>query len=87
MRRILKLMFDTVAGKFEKGPYLPKDESRNSWETRTREFFDAKLGTLQTATSHVFSRPEARIAIFGGWLLLVGSVFYFPSFRKKVLHG
>jgi hypothetical protein len=65
MRQLLKAMFDTVAGKFEMGPYFPKDESRNSWETRTREFFDAKLGTHQTATSRIFSRPEARIAIFG----------------------
>jgi hypothetical protein len=58
-------MFDTATGKFEKGPYLPKDASRNSWELRTREFFDAKLSTRQTVTSQVFSRPEARIALFG----------------------
>src|SRR5258708_28608824 len=82
MRHILTAMFDTVAGKFEKGPYFPKDESRNSWETRTREFFDAKLGTRQTSTGHVFSRPEARIAIFGdrGILRLEASL-------PKLLHG
>jgi hypothetical protein len=53
-------MFDTVAGKFEKGPYFPKDESRNSWETRTRKFFDAKLDSWETASSHVPNRSEAR---------------------------
>jgi hypothetical protein len=58
-------MFDTVAGKFEKGPYFPKDESRNPWETYTHEFFDAKLGSLLKATSHAFNRPEARVAIQG----------------------
>jgi len=82
MRQILKVMFDTVAGKFEKGPYLPKDESRNSWETRTREYFDAKLGTRQTATGHVFSRPEARIAIFGD-----GGILRLEASLPKLLHG
>ena len=51
----LKSMFDTVAGKFEKGPYFPKDVSRNSWETRTRKFFDAKLDSWETATSQAFN--------------------------------
>jgi NADPH:quinone reductase-like Zn-dependent oxidoreductase len=82
MRQILKAMFDTVAGKFEKGPYFPKDESRNSWETRTREFFDAKLGTRQTATGHVFIRPEARIAIFGD-----GGILRLEASLPKLLHG
>jgi hypothetical protein len=82
MPQILKVMFDTVAGKFEKGPYFPKDESRNSWETRTREFFDAKLGTHQIATSHVFSRPEARIPIFGD-----GGILRLEASLPKLLHG
>ena len=82
MRQLLKAMFDTVAGKFEKGPYFPKDESRNSWETRTREFFDAKLGTHQTATSRIFSRPEARIAIFGD-----GGILRLEASLPKLLHG
>ena len=75
-------MFDTVTGKFEKGPYLPKDESRNSWELRTREFFDAKLGARQTATSHVFSRPEARIALFGD-----GGILRIEASLPKLVHG
>jgi hypothetical protein len=75
-------MLDTVAGKFEKGPYFPKDESRNSWETRTRDFFDAKLGSRQTSKSHVFSRPEARIAIFGD-----GGILRLEASLPKLLHG
>jgi hypothetical protein len=75
-------MFDTVTGKFEKGPYLPKDASRNSWELRTREFFDAKLGTRQTVTSYVFSRPEARIALFGD-----GGILQIEASLPKLLHG
>jgi hypothetical protein len=82
MRQLLKAMFDTIAGKFEKGPYFPKDESRNSWETRTREFFDAKLGTNQTAISRVLSRPEARIAIFGD-----GGMLHVEASLPKLLCG
>jgi hypothetical protein len=58
-------MFDTVRGKFEKGPYFPKDESRISWETKTREFFDTKLNAHLTKTSYVLNRPQARILIYG----------------------
>jgi hypothetical protein len=75
-------MFDTIAGKFEKGPYFPKDESRNSWEMRTREFFDTKLGSRQTATSHVFNRPEARVAIYGD-----GGILRVEASLPKLLHG
>lgn len=75
-------MFDTVAGKFEKGPYFPKDESRNPWETRTRKFFDAKLGSWETATSYVFNRPEARIAIYGDRCIL-----RVEASLPKLLHG
>jgi hypothetical protein len=57
----LNVMFDTVSGKFEKGPYFPKDESRISWETKTREFFDTKLNAYMTKTSYVLNRPQARI--------------------------
>ena len=78
----LKPMFDTVAGKFEKGPYLPKDESRNSWETRTRKFFDTKLGDWQTSTTQAFNRPEARIAIYGD-----GAILRVEASLPKLLYG
>jgi len=58
-------MFDTVTSKFEHGPYFPKPQTKDSWETRSRDFFDSKLGTRITSISHTLSRPEARIAIFG----------------------
>jgi hypothetical protein len=75
-------MFDTVAGKFEKGPYFPKDESRNSWETRTRKFFDTKLNSWETATSHAFNRPEARVAIYGD-----GAILRVEASLPKLLYG
>lgn len=75
-------MFDTVAGKFEKGPYFPKDVSRNSWETRTRKFFDAKLDSWETATSQAFNRPEARIAIYGD-----GGILRVEASLPKLLYG
>ncbi len=75
-------MFDTVSGKFEKGPYFPKDESRISWETKTREFFDTKLNAYMTKTSYVLNRPQARILIYGdqGGLQIEASL-------PKLLHG
>jgi hypothetical protein len=75
-------MFDTIAGKFEKGPYFPKDESRNPWETKTRKFFDAKLDSWQTTTSYLFNRGEARIAIYGDRCIL-----RVESSLPKLLHG
>jgi hypothetical protein len=75
-------MFDTVAGKFEKGPYLPKDESRNSWETRTREYYDTKLGSQQTSTVRTFNRPEARVAIYGD-----GAILQVEASLPKLLYG
>jgi hypothetical protein len=75
-------MLDTVAGKFEKGPYVPKDESRNPWEMRSRKYFDTKLASYQTATSHLLSRPEARIAIFGD-----GGILRVEASLPKLLHG
>lgn len=75
-------MFDTVAGKFEKGPYVPKDESRNSWETRTREYYDTKLGSQQTSTVHTFNRPEARVAIYGD-----GAILQVEASLPKLLYG
>jgi hypothetical protein len=75
-------MFDTVTGKFEKWPYLPRDESRNSWETKILEYFDDKLGARQTSTTFFFNRPEARIAIKGdGGILQIGASL------PKLLHG
>jgi len=78
----LKPMFDTVAGKFEKGPYFPKDESRNSWEKRTREYYDTKLGSQQTSTVHTFNRPEARVAIYGD-----GAILQVEASLPKLLYG
>jgi hypothetical protein len=75
-------MFDTVAGKFEKGPYFPKDESRNSWERRTREYYDTKLGSQQTSTVHTFNRPEARVAIYGD-----GAILQVEASLPKLLYG
>jgi hypothetical protein len=75
-------MFDTVAGKFEKGPYFPKDESRNSWERRTREYYDTKLGSQQSSTVHTFNRPEARVAIYGD-----GAILQVEASLPKLLYG
>ena len=58
-------MFDTVKGKLEKGPYLPKQHTKDSWVSRTRDYFDPNLGSRQTAVSHILSRSEARILIYG----------------------
>src|SRR5258708_28495452 len=78
----LKPMFDTVTGKFEKGPYVPKQHTKDSWVTRTREYFDSKLGSWQTAITHTLNRPEARILIYGdsGCLSVEASL-------PKLLHG
>ena len=75
-------MFDTIAGKFEKGPYLPKEHAKDSWVTRTRDYFDSKLGCRLTTTSHALNRPEARILIYGdsGCLSVEASL-------PKLLHG
>ncbi len=75
-------MFDTVKGKFEKGPYVPREHTKDSWVTRSRDYFDSKLGSRQTAISHTLSRPEARIAIFAdsGGLTVEASL-------PKLLHG
>jgi hypothetical protein len=75
-------MFDTVTGKFELGPYSPKDESRNSWETRSRDFFDSKLGARMTSTTHTLSRKEARVAIYGD-----GGVLNVEASLPKLLYG
>jgi hypothetical protein len=79
---VSELMFDTVTGKFEKGPYVPKKHTKDSWVTRTRDYFDSKLGSRQTAISHTLNRPEARILIFGdsGCLSVEASL-------PKLLHG
>ncbi|MBV9888341.1 MAG: hypothetical protein JO119_17490 [Acidobacteria bacterium] len=75
-------MFDTIAAKFEKGPYLPKDASRNRWETRTREFFDSKLGIRVTSVVHNLNLSEVRIAIMGD-----GGALRFESSLPKFVHG
>jgi len=75
-------MFDTVTGRFEKGPYVPKEHAKDSWVTRTRDYFDSKLGSRQTTISHALNRPEARILIYGdsGCLNVEASL-------PKLLHG
>jgi hypothetical protein len=75
-------MIDTVAGKFELGPYFPKAESRNPWEMRTRKYFDKKLTSYQTTISHFLGRQEARIAIFGD-----GGILRVEASLPKLLHG
>jgi hypothetical protein len=78
----LMKMFDTVAAKIEKGPYAPKDASRNRWETRTRQFFDAKLGVPITSTVHSLGLPQVRIAIMGD-----GGLLRFESSLPKFVYG
>ena len=75
-------MFDTVTGKFEMGPFVRKAGTLNSWETRTRDFFDSKLGSRCTPVAHVLSRPEARIGIFGD-----GAILHVEASLPKLLHG
>ncbi|SRR6266404_2952309 len=75
-------MFDTVAGKFEKGPYVPKSESRNSWETRTREYYDPKLKTDIKAVVRTLNLPQVRIAIMGD-----AGILSFESSLPKLIHG
>src|SRR5262249_15391378 len=79
---LLSPMFDTVTGKFERGPYFPRPETKDSWETRSRDFFDSKLGTRMTSISHTLSRPEARIAIYGD-----GGILSVEASLPKLLYG
>lgn len=75
-------MFDTIKGKVEKGPYVPREHPGVYWVTRSRKYFDSKLGSRQTAITHTLNRPEARITIFGdsGCLNVEASL-------PKLLHG
>jgi hypothetical protein len=75
-------MFDTVTGKFERGPYVPKPETKDSWETRTTDFYDSKLGSRFTSVSHTLNRQEARIAIYGD-----GGVLTVEASLPKLLYG
>jgi hypothetical protein len=75
-------MFDTVTGKFERGPYVPKPETKDCWETRTRDFYDSKLGSRFTSVSHTLSRQEARIAIYGD-----GGILTVEASLPKLLYG
>jgi hypothetical protein len=77
-----KTMFDTVAAKFEKGPYMPKDASRNSWETRKYDRFDSKLGTRIESVVHTLALDQVRIAIMGD-----GGILRFESSLPKLIHG
>ena len=75
-------MFDTVTGKFERGPYYPRPETKDAWETRSRDFFDSKLGMRITSVGHTLNRPETRIAIFGD-----SAVLLVEASLPKLLHG
>ena len=76
------VLFDTVAGKLEGGCYFPKDSSRNSWETRTREFYNEKLQKREVIVTHSLNKPEARIALFAD-----GQVLHVESSLPKLLNG
>jgi hypothetical protein len=76
------MMFDTVAGKFEMGPYTPKDASRNAWETRKHDRFDPKLGARVESVVHILNKDRARIAIMGD-----GGVVRFESSLPKLIYG
>jgi hypothetical protein len=80
--RKLQLMFDTVAGKFELGPYIPKDASRNCWETRKHDRFDEKLGARIESVVHTLNLEQVRIAIMGD-----GGVLRFESSLPKLIFG
>ena len=75
-------MFDTVTGKFERGPFVPKESTMKSWEMRTRDFFDSWTGSRYTSVSHTLNAPEARIGIFGE-----GEVLNVEASLPKLLHG
>jgi hypothetical protein len=75
-------MFDTVAAKFEKGPYVPRDASRNAWETRKHDRFDSKLGMRIESVVHTLNLPQVRIAIMGD-----GGVVRFECSLPKLLYG
>ena len=80
--RELVWMFDTVAAKFEQGPYFPKDASRNAWETRKHERFDSKLGSKVESAVHILQLDQVRIAIMGD-----GGIVRFESSLPKLIHG
>ena len=80
--RELVWMFDTVAAKFEQGPYFPKDASRNAWETRKHERFDAKLGSRVESVVHTLHLDQVRIAIMGD-----GGIVRFESSLPKLIYG
>jgi hypothetical protein len=75
-------MFDTVAAKFEKGPYIPKDASRNAWETRKHERFDSKLDARVESVVHILNLDQVRVAIMGD-----GGIVRFESSLPKLLYG
>jgi hypothetical protein len=65
-----RLMIDTIAGKFETGPFHLK--CPNSWETLTREYYDFKTNSQQTSRIHSLALRQARISVMGdGGLLRV----------------
>jgi hypothetical protein len=75
-------MFDTVAAKFEKGPYMPKDASRNAWETCKHDRFDSKLGARVESVVHALNLEDVRIAIMGD-----GGILRFESSLPKLALG
>jgi hypothetical protein len=75
-------MFDTVAAKFERGPYAPKDASRNAWETRKHDRFDSKLEARVESVVHTLNVDDVRIAIMGD-----GGILRFESSLPKLTFG
>jgi hypothetical protein len=75
-------MFDTIAAKFEQGPYFPKDASRNAWETFKHERFDSKLGSRVESIVYTLQLDQVRIAIMGD-----GGILRFESSLPKLIHG
>jgi len=80
--RELTTVFDTIASKFEKGPYVPKDASRNAWETRKHDRFNSKLGSRIENVVHTLNTEKVRIAIMGD-----GGVVRFELSVPKFLYG
>jgi hypothetical protein len=75
-------MFDTIAAKFERGPYMPKDASRNAWETRKHDRFDSKLDTRVESVVHTLNLDDVRIAIMGD-----SGILRFESSLPKLTFG
>ena len=75
-------MFDTVGARERGGPFVPKDASRNAWETHTREFTDLKTMERRMFVAHYLNRSEARLGISAN-----GELLSVESSLPKLVHG